>query len=62
LVSDDEVMLACEQVDDFPFGFVSPLQSDNAGGGHVLNQVQRDIRPTYNELLYRRGARGETAN
>jgi hypothetical protein len=34
LVSNDEVVLAGENVDDLALGFVAPLQTNNASAGH----------------------------
>src|SRR5262249_4120634 len=30
----DKVMPVCQEVDDFPFGLVAPLQADDTGAGH----------------------------
>ena len=34
LIADDEIVLPREAVDDFAFGFVAPLQTDNASARH----------------------------
>ena len=34
LTADDEVGIIAEKIDDFPFAFVAPLQSQNCGYGH----------------------------
>jgi hypothetical protein len=36
LVADHDVVPQGEQVDDFPFGFVAPLKSNDAGAGHSV--------------------------
>ena len=35
LITDDEVVLTSEDIDDFALGFVAPLQTDNASAGHI---------------------------
>ena len=42
LIADDEVVLAGKEVDDLAFGFVAPLQTDNASAGH--NGKFADVR------------------
>ena len=32
--ADDEVVLISEEIDDFAFGLVAPLQADDTGAGH----------------------------
>src|SRR5262249_46646076 len=44
VVADDEIMLGGEQIDDFPFGLVAPLQADYAGAGHAFLYLVRDGR------------------
>ena len=34
LVADDDIVLGSEQIDQFPFGFISPLESDYASCWH----------------------------
>ena len=34
LIANDNIVVACQQVDDLAFGFVTPLQSDNTGPWH----------------------------
>ncbi len=34
LIADDEVKLWCQQVDEFPFGLIAPLQTDHTGSSH----------------------------
>ena len=36
LVTDDDVVVFRQDVDEFAFGLVSPLQTDDAGAGHCL--------------------------
>ena len=37
LITDDDVVLFGQQVDDLPFGFIAPLQTDHTSRGHRLN-------------------------
>jgi hypothetical protein len=34
LIADDEIVLAGKEIDDFAFGLVAPLQTNNAGARH----------------------------
>jgi hypothetical protein len=34
LITDDEIVLRRQQVDDLPLGFVAPLQTDDTRSGH----------------------------
>jgi hypothetical protein len=34
LIADDDVVLLGEQIDNFAFGFIAPLQTNNARGRH----------------------------
>src|SRR5207249_1767576 len=36
VVADDQVVGRGEEIDDFPFGLVAPLQADYAGAGHAI--------------------------
>ena len=45
LVADDDVVLLGEQVDDFAFGLVAPLQSNDTGARHaVCSSTNEDLR------------------
>ena len=37
----DDVMLVGEEIDDFAFGLVAPLQADDTGAGHCLTYSGR---------------------
>ena len=50
LIADDDVVLVGQQIDDFPLGFVTPLQTDHRGGGHeiassVFRRTPEEERP-----------------
>jgi hypothetical protein len=44
LVANDDIVSIGQQVDDFTFGLISPLQSDDTSTRHenVLRQLDRD--------------------
>jgi hypothetical protein len=35
LVPNNDIMFFCQNVDKFAFGFIAPLQTDDAGSGHA---------------------------
>ena len=39
--ANDDVMLVGEEIDDFAFGLVAPLQADDTGAGHCLTYSGR---------------------
>src|SRR2546429_427961 len=41
VVANDEIMLFREQIDDFAFGLVAPLQADDTGAGHSTYLARR---------------------
>src|SRR5438067_1419423 len=41
VVPNDEIMLFREQIDDFTFGLVAPLQADDTGAGHSTYLARR---------------------
>ena len=45
LIADDEIMLTSQQVDDLAFGFVAPLQTDNASARHG-SQFESNMQST----------------